>query len=151
MRNETTVSKCGNSLAIRIPLAIARQAGISEGDSLALRLDTKGGIVLRPTRRRYELSELVARTTRKDRHWENRLGPSTRRGNLVSSGFVPDAGDFIWLTFDPQAGHEWAGRGLPADHVESIDWRTGRAEGLAHCSSEVMHEVRAKLAPPLGH
>ena len=23
--------------------------------------------------------------------------------------FVPDAGDLIWLTFDPQAGHEQAG------------------------------------------
>ena len=24
--------------------------------------------------------------------------------------FVPDAGDLIWLTFDPRAGHEQAGR-----------------------------------------
>src|ERR1051326_8913061 len=24
--------------------------------------------------------------------------------------FVPDAGDLIWFTFDPQAGHEQAGR-----------------------------------------
>src|SRR5947209_1887003 len=24
--------------------------------------------------------------------------------------FVPDTGDLIWLTFDPQAGHEQAGR-----------------------------------------
>ena len=26
------------------------------------------------------------------------------------TAFVPDAGDLIWLTFDPQAGHEQAGR-----------------------------------------
>jgi mRNA interferase MazF len=26
------------------------------------------------------------------------------------SAYVPDGGDFIWLTFDPQAGHEQAGR-----------------------------------------
>jgi mRNA interferase MazF len=26
------------------------------------------------------------------------------------NGYVPDAGDFIWLTFDPQAGREQAGR-----------------------------------------
>ena len=26
------------------------------------------------------------------------------------TGFVPDRGDFVWLTFDPQAGHEQAGR-----------------------------------------
>ena len=24
--------------------------------------------------------------------------------------YVPDRGDFVWLTFDPQAGHEQAGR-----------------------------------------
>jgi mRNA interferase MazF len=24
--------------------------------------------------------------------------------------FVPDAGDLVWLTFDPQVGHEQAGR-----------------------------------------
>jgi len=28
----------------------------------------------------------------------------------VSSTYVPDSGDFIWLTFDPQAGREQAGR-----------------------------------------
>jgi len=28
----------------------------------------------------------------------------------VTSTYVPDCGDFIWLTFDPQAGHEQAGR-----------------------------------------
>jgi mRNA interferase MazF len=26
------------------------------------------------------------------------------------TSYVPDAGDFVWLTFDPQAGHEQAGR-----------------------------------------
>ena len=26
------------------------------------------------------------------------------------SAYVPDGGDLIWLTFDPQAGHEQAGR-----------------------------------------
>ena len=25
-------------------------------------------------------------------------------------GYVPDAGDFVWLTFDPQAGREQGGR-----------------------------------------
>lgn len=25
-------------------------------------------------------------------------------------GFIPDRGDAVWLTFDPQAGHEQAGR-----------------------------------------
>ena len=28
----------------------------------------------------------------------------------MKSAFVPDAGDFVWLTFDPRAGREQAGR-----------------------------------------
>jgi mRNA interferase MazF len=28
----------------------------------------------------------------------------------VKAAFVPDAGDFVWLTFDPQPGREQAGR-----------------------------------------
>lgn len=28
----------------------------------------------------------------------------------MKAAFIPDAGDFVWLTFDPQAGREQAGR-----------------------------------------
>ncbi len=29
---------------------------------------------------------------------------------MVNSGFVPDAGDLVWLTFGPQVGREQTGR-----------------------------------------
>ena len=29
---------------------------------------------------------------------------------MVARTYVPDAGDLVWLTFDPQAGHEQRGR-----------------------------------------
>jgi mRNA interferase MazF len=29
---------------------------------------------------------------------------------VVARRYVPDAGDVVWLTFDPQAGHEQRGR-----------------------------------------
>ena len=29
---------------------------------------------------------------------------------MVKRAYVPDAGDVVWLTFDPQAGHEQRGR-----------------------------------------
>jgi mRNA interferase MazF len=29
---------------------------------------------------------------------------------LVTSAYVPDAGDIVWVHFDPQAGHEQVGR-----------------------------------------
>jgi len=112
----------------------------------------------------------------------------------VSAVYVPEAGDFVWLTFDPQAGREQAGRrpalvlsprlynaksmlalvcpitnqakGYPfevaipaghgatgvilADHVKSADWKARHAEKLGRCPTEVIDEVRARLAPLLG-
>jgi len=70
MRNATTVSKWGNSLAVRIPQAIAKEARLNEGDNVALDLGRDRSIVLRPARRRYELSELVSRITSRNRHRE---------------------------------------------------------------------------------
>jgi len=29
---------------------------------------------------------------------------------MVAPAYVPDCGDLVWLTFDPQAGHEQRGR-----------------------------------------
>ena len=29
---------------------------------------------------------------------------------VVDAGYVPERGDVVWLTFDPHAGHEQAGR-----------------------------------------
>jgi len=74
MRNETMVSKWGNSLAVRIPRSIAKEARLSEGDSLAMDLDGDGGIVLRPARKTYQLSELVSRITSRNRHSETDWG-----------------------------------------------------------------------------
>jgi antitoxin MazE len=74
MRNETTVSKWGNSLAVRIPQTIAKEACLSEGDCLAMDLDRDGTIVLRSTKRRYELSDLVSRITTRNRHRETDWG-----------------------------------------------------------------------------
>ena len=74
MRNETMVSKWGNSPAVRIPQAIAKEARLKEGDSLAMDLDADGSVVLRSARRTYELSELVSRITSRNRHSETDWG-----------------------------------------------------------------------------
>ncbi|HME59183.1 MAG TPA: hypothetical protein VKF63_12650 [Terracidiphilus sp.] len=39
----------------------------------------------------------------------------------------------------------------PEDHVKSVDWKARRAEKLGHCTSDVIDEVRARLAPLLGY
>ena len=113
----------------------------------------------------------------------------------MKAAYVPEAGDLVWLTFDPQAGREQAGRrpalvlsprlynaksllalvcpitnrakGYPfevpvpegrgatgvilADHVKSVDWKARRAEKVGQCPTEVIDEVRARLAPLLGY
>ena len=38
------------------------------------------------------------------------MGQAGRPRVVVARAYVPDAGDLVWLTFDPQAGHEQRGR-----------------------------------------
>lgn len=49
-------------------------------------------------------------------------------GRKSGKGFVPDRGDLLWLTFDPQPGHEQAGR-RPAVVLSPAKYN--RATGLA--------------------
>jgi len=79
MLNDTQVSKWGNSLAVRIPRGIAKEARLAEGDRLTLDLATDGSIVLRSTRRKYELRQLVSRITARNRHSETDWGPPAGR------------------------------------------------------------------------
>jgi antitoxin MazE len=79
MPSDTQVSKWGNSLAVRIPRALASEARLAEGDRLTLNLETDGSIVLRPARRKYELRQLVSRITAKNRHSETDWRPPAGR------------------------------------------------------------------------
>jgi antitoxin MazE len=74
MPYESTISKWGNSLAVRIPLAIAKQASLGEGDCVKMSLERDGAIVLRAAGTKYDLSDLVARITPKNRHRETDWG-----------------------------------------------------------------------------
>jgi antitoxin MazE len=74
MPNDTQVSKWGNSLAVRIPRAIVRDARLAEGDRLSLDLAGDGSIVLRNRRRRYSLDKLVAQIKPGNRHGEAEWG-----------------------------------------------------------------------------
>ena len=38
------------------------------------------------------------------------MGHTTRPRGVVARAYIPDAGDLVWLTFDPHAGHEQRGR-----------------------------------------
>jgi len=81
MRNETTVSRWGDGLAVRIPQGLANAARISEGDNLALALQPDGSILLRAARPKYELSELIAGITPDNIHGETDWGQCEGREN----------------------------------------------------------------------
>ncbi len=76
MRGETRLAKWGNSLAVRIPRSVAKEARLREGDSLEVDLDRDGAIILRSAPKRYELADLVSRITPKNRHEETDWGGS---------------------------------------------------------------------------
>ena len=74
MPTETQIAKWGNSLAIRIPQTVAKDAGLAEGDQLELKVNKQGQIVLRPAKPRYKLSELLAGVTPQNLHGETDWG-----------------------------------------------------------------------------
>jgi mRNA interferase MazF len=49
----------------------------------------------------------------------------------VAKGYVPDAGDIVWLQFDPQVGHEQAGH-RPAVVLSPTSYN-GRAGMIVCC------------------
>ncbi len=72
----TQVAKWGNSLALRIPKALARDAQLQEGDPVTVSVASPGRLVIRTTRRRYKLEDLISHISAKNRHRETDWGPS---------------------------------------------------------------------------
>lgn len=73
MATTTQLSKWGNSLGLRLPKSVAREVQLDAGDTVQVSVDN-GTIVIRPSRRRYSLNELVRRITPKNRHDESDWG-----------------------------------------------------------------------------
>ncbi len=70
---ETQFGRWGNSLAVRIPSAFAREAKLDEGMAVELTV-ADGRLVIAPARRRYDLAQLVAGITEDNRHAETDWG-----------------------------------------------------------------------------
>jgi len=70
-----TIQKWGNSLALRLPKALATEARLAEGSQVEL-VRTEAVVLVKPRRKsRYRLSELLARVTKKNIHPETPWGP----------------------------------------------------------------------------
>lgn len=70
MQNETTVTKCGTGLAVRLPEGLVEAARIQEGDQYALSVQADGSLLLRSAQPHFELAELVAGITAQNLHLE---------------------------------------------------------------------------------
>lgn len=81
MAKTAHLAKWGNSLAMRIPQSVARQAGLNEGDEISLGLTKEGHLLLRSVSPKYPLDELVSQITSGNRHVETDWG--TPQGNEV--------------------------------------------------------------------
>lgn len=70
----TQLAKWGNSLALRIPKALADGAGLKEGDPVRVHAASGGGLVIKRARRKHSLRRLVAKITAGNRHEETDWG-----------------------------------------------------------------------------
>ena len=82
MASEAQISKWGNSLAVRIPQSVVKDARLAEGDRVALDIASDGSIVLRPTGRKYSLDELLAGIKPGNLHTETDWGPPQGKESL---------------------------------------------------------------------
>ena len=72
------IQKWGNSLALRIPQAVAKQIRIQEGDDVTLRISA-AGLTLKPAVKRLNLDDLLAQVTPANLHAEIEWGPEVGR------------------------------------------------------------------------
>ena len=73
------VLKWGNSLAVRIPQIVAKDARLREGDAVELTSKEEGLVEVRRESKMPTLSQLVARITPENRHGEISTGASVGR------------------------------------------------------------------------
>jgi len=71
---DAQIAKWGNSLAVRIPKAVAERARLREGERLEMSVNEDGAVVLRPARPSYRLEDLLAAVTDENLHAETEWG-----------------------------------------------------------------------------
>ena len=64
---EVRIQKWGNSLAMRLPKAVLRDADLDEGSVVDVRVE-EGRLVARPVSPRYRLEDLLTKVTKLNRH-----------------------------------------------------------------------------------
>jgi antitoxin MazE len=65
---KTKIQRWGNSLAVRIPKALAQETTLDEGDEVNVRAEEDRIVVERRQPGKYRLSDLMAGVTKANRH-----------------------------------------------------------------------------------
>lgn len=76
---KTQLTKWGNSLAVRIPKAVAEKARLRRGDHIELHVSRSGAVEIRSRKPKPTLAQLVRGITPQNRHRETGWG--SPRGN----------------------------------------------------------------------
>ena len=74
------IQKWGNSLALRIPKALAEDSGVDTGSVVDLRV-VRGRLIATPVRANYELEELLSGVSNANLHGEIDVGEAVGREN----------------------------------------------------------------------
>ncbi|HUX35412.1 MAG TPA: AbrB/MazE/SpoVT family DNA-binding domain-containing protein [Candidatus Paceibacterota bacterium] len=72
----TKVQKWGNSLAVRLPKALAEGSRLREGSEVAFKIQGKDIVISSSIKPRYTLKELANGITKKNSHKEIDWGPA---------------------------------------------------------------------------
>lgn len=75
---QTTISRWGNSLALRIPSHVTKEAGLVEGTFVQIDLED-GSFRVTPTRKKFKLADLLAghKKTETEVDWGDAKGEET--------------------------------------------------------------------------
>jgi antitoxin MazE len=76
---KTTIQRWGNSLAVRIPKALAEQTAFEEGDEVEIRAEDGRIVVERSHPKYYRLNDLLAGVTDTNQHAAIDFGPPLGR------------------------------------------------------------------------
>lgn len=77
---QLAIAKWGNSLALRLPRHVVRDANLSDGSPVELAV-RDGTVVVTPVRKKFRLDDLLAQMTEENRHGETDWG--TPQGDEV--------------------------------------------------------------------
>lgn len=78
-----TIQKWGNSLALRIPLAVAKQIHVKEGDPVTLKVSASG-LTVKAAPKKLSLDDLLEKVTPENLHPATPWGPDIGREVLPS-------------------------------------------------------------------